>query len=245
VARLAGVTVRTLHHYDRIGLLSPTGRSRTGYRRYSEADLERLQRVLFYRELGFGLDEIREVMTQRDSDVVAHLRRQHALLLERIRQLRRMAAAVEKAMEARAMGIKLTPEEQFEVFGDHRQSDFDPEAMERWGDTDAYRESRRRTSQYTKDDWLRIKSQSQAVLDAAVAAMRAGLPPESTQAMDAAEAHRLQIDETFYPCSYEMHIGLATLYTADPRFTAFYDKVTPGLAHYLAEAIRANAARST
>jgi DNA-binding transcriptional MerR regulator len=245
VARLAGVTVRTLHHYDQIGLLSPTGRSEAGYRRYSEADLERLQQILFYRELGFGLDEIREVTTQRDGDVVAHLRRQHALLLERIKLLRRMAAAVEKALEARSMGIKLTPEEQFEVFGEHRQSDFDPEVMQRWGDTDAYRESRRRTSAYTKDDWLRIQSQAQAVLDAAVAAMRAGAAPESTEAMDAAEAHRLQISETFYPCSYEIHLGLADAYTSDPRFTAFYEKVAPGLAQYLADAIRANAARST
>ena len=153
VARLAGVTVRTLHHYDQIGLLSPTGRSEAGYRRDSEADLERLQQILFYRELGFGLDEIREVTTQRDGDVVAHLRRQHALLLERIKLLRPMAAAVEKALEARSMGIKLTPEEQFEVFGEHRQSDLDAEVMQRWGDTDAYRESRRRTS---APSWVRM-----------------------------------------------------------------------------------------
>jgi len=243
VARLAGVTVRTLHHYDEIGLLSPSDRSEAGYRRYGAADLDRLQQIVFYRGLGFGLDEIREVMTQGAGDAVAHLQRQHVLLLERIERLRHMAAAVEKALEARSMGINLTPEEQFEVFGEHRQEDYQAEVEERWGDTDAYRESRHRASGYTKEDWLRIKAQSQAVVDAAVAAMQAGLAPDSAEAMDAAEAHRLQISEAFYACSYEMHVGLADMYTADPRFTAFYEKVAPGLAGYFAEAIHANAAR--
>src|SRR5512134_2655716 len=104
VARLAGVTVRTLHHYDEIGLLTPGGRSDAGYRRYDEADLERLQRILFYRELGFGLDDIRTVMTDGGADALGHLRRQHAMLLDRIGRLERMAAAVEKALEARTMG---------------------------------------------------------------------------------------------------------------------------------------------
>lgn len=84
VSRLAGVTVRTLHHYDQIGLLSASGRSDAGYRQYEDADLDRLQRILFYRELGFGLDQIRDVMTDGGADAVGHLRRQHALLLDRI-----------------------------------------------------------------------------------------------------------------------------------------------------------------
>ena len=122
VARMAGITVRTLHHYDEIGLLSPGDRSHAGYRRYDDADVERLQRILFFRELGFGLDEIRTVMTDGGADASAHLRRQHAMLLDRIARLKRMAAAVETAMEARTMGINLTPEERLEVFGD-----FDPD----------------------------------------------------------------------------------------------------------------------
>jgi len=114
VARLAGVSVRTLHHYDEIGLLTPSDRSDAGYRRYADGDLDRLQRILFYRELGLGLDDIRTVMTDGRGDASVHLRRQHALLLERIERLKRMATAVEKALEARTMGISLTPEERFE-----------------------------------------------------------------------------------------------------------------------------------
>jgi len=242
-ARLAGVTVRTLHHYDEIGLLNPSGRSSAGYRRYADADLERLQRILFYRELEFGLDEIKSVMTGGAADASAHLRRQHAMLLDRIGRLERMVAAVEKAMEAHSMGINLTPEERFEVFADFDPDQHTAEVEKRWGDTDAYRESARRTRSYTKADWQRIKAEGQAATDKLVAAMQAALPADSPEAMDGAEAHRLQIDRAFYPCSYEMHVGLAEMYLADPRFTATYEQIAPGLAQYVHDAIKANAAR--
>ena len=240
---MAGVTVRTLHHYDEIGLLTPSGRSGAGYRRYGDADLERLQRILFYRELGFGLDQISNVMTDGTADATAHLRRQHALLVDRIGRLQRMAAAVEKAMEAHTLGISLTPEERFEVFGDFNPDDHAAEVEERWGDTEAYRESKRRASRYTKADWERIKAEGQAAIERVVHAMQAGEPAESPGAMGGAEAHRRQIDDAFYPCSYEMHVGLAEMYLADPRFTATYEKIAPGLAQYLHDAIKANAAR--
>jgi MerR family transcriptional regulator, thiopeptide resistance regulator len=244
VARLAGVTVRTLHHYDEIGLLSASDRSEAGYRRYADADLERLQRILFYRELGFGLDQIRKVLTDGDADAIGHLRRQHAMLRDRIGRLERMVAAVEKAMEARTMGINLTAEERLEVFGDFDPDQHAAEVEERWGDTDAYRESAKRTARYTKADWERIKAQGQAAIEQVVAAMSAGKPADSPEAMDGAEAHRRQIDDAFYACSYELHVGLAEMYLADPRFTATYEKIAPGLARYLHDAIKANAARN-
>jgi MerR family transcriptional regulator, thiopeptide resistance regulator len=242
-ARLAGVTVRTLHHYHDIGLLAPSDRSEAGYRRYDEADLERLQRILFYRELGFGLDEIKDVMTDGGADASAHLRRQHGMLRDRIRRLERMVIAVEKALEARTMGINLTPEERLEVFGDHDPDEHAAEVEERWGDTDAYRESTRRARGYTRADWLRIKAEGQAAVEQVVAAMQGGKPATSEEAMEGAELHRLQIDRNFYPCSYQMQVGLAEMYLADPRFTATYEKIATGLAQYLHDAIKANAAR--
>ena len=243
VARLAGISVRTLHHYDEIGLLTPGGRSGAGYRRYADDDLERLQRILFYRELGFSLDDIKTVMTDGSTDASVHLRRQHAMLLERIERLRRMAAAVEKAMEARTMGINLTPEERLEVFGDFDPDQHAAEAEERWGETDAYRESQRRVARYSKADWERIKADGKAAVDQLVAAMQAGKPADSAEAMAGAEAHRRQIDDWFYPCPSAMHVGLAEMYLADPRFTATYEKITPGLAQYVHDAIKANAAQ--
>ena len=243
VARMAGITVRTLHHYDEIGLLRASERSAAGYRRYGDADLDRLQRILFYRELGFGLDEIRQVMTDGGSDTVAHLRRQHALLVERVGRLERMATAVEKAMEAHSMGISLTPEERFEVFGEFNPDDHAAEVEERWGDTDAYRESTRRSRSYTKADWQRIRTESQAIGERYLAAMQAGQAADGVEAMDAAEAARQQITSAFYPCSLEMHVNLAEMYIADPRFTATYERIAPGMAQYVHDAILANAAR--
>jgi MerR family transcriptional regulator, thiopeptide resistance regulator len=245
VARMAGITVRTLHHYDQMGLLRPAGRSDAGYRRYTDADLERLQQILFYRELGFALDEIGSLMAETDGGATPsdHLRRQHALLLDRITRLQRMATAVEKAMEARTMGISLSPEERLEVFGAFDPDEHAGEVQERWGGTDAYRESQRRAASYSKADWTRIRDEMNAVTGRAADAMTAGLPADSTEAMDAAEAHRLQISRDFYACSYEIHRGLAEMYIADPRFTATYEKVAPGLAQYVHDAILANAAR--
>ena len=243
VARMSGVTVRTLHHYHEIGLLHPSGRSGNGYRRYADADLERLQRILFYRELGFGLDDIRKVMTDDDADAIDHLRRQRAMLRDRIGRLERMAAAVEKAMEAHTMGISLTPEERLEVFGDQDPDRYAAEAGERWGKTDAFRESQRRVSSYTKSDWLRLKAEAEAYGERLVAAMRSGAAPDSEAAMDAAEEHRQHISRWFYDCGYEIHVGLGRMYVDDPRFTATYEAIAPGLAAYLNDAIQANAAR--
>jgi DNA-binding transcriptional MerR regulator len=244
VARMAGITVRTLHHYDEVGLLSPGDRSDAGYRRYDDADLERLQRILFYRELGFGLDEIKMVMTDGAADASAHLRRQHQLLLDRIARLKRMAVAVEKAMEAHTMGINLTPEERFEVWGDFNPEDHRTEVEERWGGTDAYRESQRRASRYTKADWLKINAQGGVALEQVIGAMRDGLAADSDRAMDGAEAHRQHISDWFYECTPEIHVGLAEMYVADARFTATYEKMAEGLAQYLHDAIKANAARA-
>ncbi|MFI9611459.1 MerR family transcriptional regulator [Streptomyces sp. NPDC052023] len=243
VAGYAGVTVRTLHHYDEIGLLAPSERSHAGHRRYSDADLDRLQQILFYRELGFPLDEVAALLDDPAADPRAHLRRQHELLTARIEKLQKMAAAVEHAMEARNMGINLTPEEKFEVFGDHDPDQYEDEVRERWGNTDAYRQSRERTASYTKEDWKRVNEEFGAIHLRMAELMAAGTPADSEAAMDTAEEHRLFITRSYYDCSHEMHGCLGEMYVSDPRFTATYDKIRPGLAVYLRDAIKANAAR--
>jgi len=242
VARLAGVTVRTLHHYDEIGLLSPSDRSSTGYRRYDDADLERLQQIMYYRELGFPLEEIAEIINDPAADPASHLRRQHELLSERVAKLQKMINAIEFAMEADKVGINLTPEERFEVFGDFNPDDYAEEVQERWGDTDAYRESARRVSRYTKADWQAIKAQSEDWGRRIVAVMESGAAPDSSEAMELAEEHRQQISQWYYECSYEIQTGLAEMYLADERFMATYEAIKPGLTVFLRDAILANAA---
>jgi MerR family transcriptional regulator, thiopeptide resistance regulator len=244
VADLSGVTVRTLHHYDEIGLLSPGGRSAAGYRLYEDSDIERLQRILFYRELGFALEEIATIVDDPRTDAIGHLRRQRGLLTERIRRLSAMVAAIDYEMEARTMGLKLTPEERLEVFGEFQPEDYAEEAEQRWGETEAYKESNRRVSNYTKEDWQQLKAEEEEVRTRLAAAFEAGLPPDSDEAMAAVEAHRRHISRWFYECGYEMHRGLTEMYVSDERFRSNYDTQTPGLAQYIKEAAHANAERA-
>jgi DNA-binding transcriptional MerR regulator len=243
VAALAGITVRALHHYDRIGLLSPSGRSSAGYRQYAPADLDRLHQVLLYRELGFPLEEVATLLDDPSADPEAHLRRQHRLLRDRLERTSAMVAAVEKEMEARNMGISLTPEERFEVFGEQDPAQYDAEVEERWGETDAYAQSKRKTAAYTKADWVRIKGEGEAVERRFAEALRSGVPADSPEAMDVAEEHRQQISRNFYDCPPAMHAGLGRMYVEDERFTAHYEEIAPGLAQYVSTAVQANAAR--
>lgn len=132
----------------------------------------------------------------------------------------------------------------FEAFGDFDPKEYEKEAEERWGNTDAYKESARRTKRYTKEDWIEVHKETEAVNEALSALLDAGVPADDPRAMDQAEQHRLNIDKRFYPVSYEMHVGLAEMYIADPRFAANYEKVHEGLAQYMHDAILANARRA-
>lgn len=243
VARLAGVTVRTLHHYDRIGLLSPSHRTATGYRVYTASDLDRLHQVLVYRELGFPLEEVATLLDDADADPEAHLRRQHALLRDRLERTGAVLAALEKEMEARSMGISLTPEEKFELFGENYSEEYEREAEERWGDTDAWAQSARRTAAYSTQDWVRIKEETDDLQRRFAAVLRAGSPADSAEAMDVAEDHRQHISRWFYDCPPAMHAGLGRMYVEDERFAANYERVAPGLAPFVSTAVQANAAR--
>ena len=241
VAELAGVTIRTLHHYGQIGLLEPQDRTGAGYRRYSDEDLDRLRHILFYRELGVSLDDIATILNDPGAGTAAHLRRQRELLTNRIVRLQAMVAAVNKELEAHTMGIQLTPEEKFEIFGPNYSEDYETEAEQRWGDTDAWKQSQARTSTFTKQDWIEIKESGDDLNRRLAAAMTAGAAPDSVEAMDLAEEHRQQITKHFYECTLEIHTGLAEMYIADERFTRYYDDQREGLARYVHDAIMANA----
>ena len=139
------------------------------------------------------------------------------------------------------MGIGMDPEELLEAFGDADPGQHAQEAEERWGGTDAFRESRRRASAYRRDDWTRLRAESEAVETEFAACLVSGEPADGSRATSAAEAHRLHIDSWFYPCSHEFHVGLAQMYVADARFTAHFDDRAHGLAGYVHDAILANA----
>ena len=154
-----------------------------------------------------------------------------------------MIDAIETAIVADETGIAMNKEEMSEVFGDFDPAEYEEEVKERWGDTDAYKESARRTKKYTKQDWLAIKAEGGPIVAGLAAALRTGTPPDDPAVMDLADAHRLQIDKWFYPCSPERHAALGEMYMADLRFTAYWDQFEAGLAVYVRDAFAANALR--
>jgi DNA-binding transcriptional MerR regulator len=243
VAELAGVSVRTLHHYDAIGLLAPSARSPAGYRLYDDDDLLRLQQVVIGRELGLSLEDIRRSLDDPGFDRRAALLAQREQLRTRVHRTTAMVDAIDRALalvqETDPMNIDM--KQLFDGFDPEQHED---EARERWGGTDAYAASKRRTRSYSRADWERLHAEQAAVYADAAAALAAGTAADADAAMAIAERHRLSIDRWFYPCSHAMHRGLADMYEADERFAANIDKHGAGLTAYLAAAIRANAAKA-
>ena len=238
VAELAGVSVRTLHHYDELGLLTPSERSGAGYRLYSHQDLERLREILIWRQLGFSLGEIASLLDDPGHDRLTALERQRELVSRELDRLGALAAAVDAAIAAERNG---TPIEESKMFEGFDPSQYEDEARERWGDTEPYRESARRTNEYGDAEWRSIRSESDAIVRELVALMRSGAPADGPDARALAERHREHISRWFYPCSPRMHRGLAEMYIADERFTRTYEREAAGLAQYFHDAIVAEA----
>lgn len=241
VAALTGVSVRTLHHYDHIGLVVPSVRTPAGYRGYTDADIERLHLVLVYRAVDMPLEEIR-VLLDGEADALEHLRRQHQLLLNRSDRLQHMIKAVEELMSGHGNGIQLTAKEQVEIFGSAVFDEHAAESEERWGGTDAWNQSQQRTARMTKQDWIEFKADNDALLEALAQAHRDGVAPATRRANELAAWHRANI-ERFYDCDHEMHVCLAAMYSADERFRRYYDDAAPGLAQFVHDIIVANSDR--
>lgn len=243
VARIAGISVRTLHHYDEIKLLVPQRRSRAGYRLYVDDDLLRLQQILIGRELGLSLEEIRRSLDDPGFDRRKALLSQRKQLMARASQTQTMIQAVDAALAMLDRKKKGGNMDLKKIFGGFDPSKYEDEVKERWGDTDAYKESVKRTKNYTEEDWKRLQAEQSDLYKDAFAALKSGVNPSDPKAMDIAERHRLSIDRWFYPCSHAMHEGLASLYETDSRFKENIDKHGEGMTDFLVAAIRANAKR--
>jgi MerR family transcriptional regulator, thiopeptide resistance regulator len=243
VAEIAGVSVRALHHYDAIGLLVPKVRSDAGYRLYDEDDLLRLQQILIGRELGLPLEEIRRLLDDPELDRRQALVEQRAKLEQRLEHTAAMIRAVDAALSLLGTDEGGETMNMKDLFNGFDHSRYEEEARQRWGHTDAYKESTKRVSRYTPEDWKRHQAEQASIYGDAYAALSAGKAPDSVEAMDVAERHRLAIERWFYPCPHDMHVGLADMYEADSRFAENIDKFGAGLTAFLSAAIRANARR--
>jgi DNA-binding transcriptional MerR regulator len=242
-ARLAKVSVRTLHHYDQLGLLSPSSRTDSGYRLYEAEDLERLHRVMVFRELGFSLGEISQIVTDPDFDQTEALRAQRALLAEKTRRTEAMLAAIDAALAAAEGGNDMSDQERKEMFGElfdgFDPAEYEDEVQERWGDTDAYKQSAARTKRYTKADWQQIKDEGDANTVEFIRLKDSGIAPDAPDAMAAAAEKHAQLEKWFYDAPLEMFSNLSDMWVNDPRFKKNIDKPREGLAEYERDAVKA------
>ncbi|MED5373254.1 MAG: MerR family transcriptional regulator [Myxococcota bacterium] len=237
LARLAGVSVRTLRHYDDIGLLPPSARSEAGYRQYDDESLMRLQAVLFWRSLGFPLEEIGALLDASEDAPLEALQEHRRRLTEQSAALQSRITALDRVIQQRLSGLPSTSEDMLTIFEGFDPSAFEAEAEQRWGDTEPWKQAAARTKRYGPSEWKEIKAQQEALEAELAELLVQGLPPTHPRAIALAEQHRLHTERWFYDCPAEIHRGLAEMYVQDPRFAEHYDERQPGLAAYLRDAI--------
>lgn len=237
-AKLTGVSVRTLHYYDAIGLLKPAEVDReNGYRLYDEQSLERMQAILFYRELDFPLAEIERILSSPAYDRQRALEMQRQLLILKRERLSRLITAIESAQkEENIMDMKAF--DSSEIMAAKEQ--YAKEVRERWGNTDAYRACEQKTSGYQADDWKEVYAGMTDIFAQFAACRAAANAPESEPAQALVGKLKQYITDHFYPCTDEILAGLGQMYTADERLMQNIDQSGEGTAAYVSQAIAAH-----
>lgn len=232
LSSLAGVSPRTLHYYDEIGLLKPTTVEENGYRRYGEQAVFQLQQILFYKELGLSLDKIREIVGRPDFDLLQALERHKSALRNRQEHLVRLIETVDQTISHLKGKTKMNDQKLFEVFSEDQQKEYEKEAAERWPET--YKESARRWKSYTDAEKKRIGEEGEAVYRDLVAAMDQDPGSEIVQKIVARWHPHLRY---FYEPGVELLRGLGHMYVDDLRFAATFAKIHPDLAQFHQQAI--------
>ncbi len=234
-AELTGVSVRTLHYYDEIGLLHPSEIDRaSGYRYYDAASLERMQEIQFYRELDFPLKQILEIITSPNYDKKLALQKQRELLILKKQRLERLISALEDAEKGEhIMAKNVFDNSEFE----QAREKYAQEAKERWGDTDAYAENSKKTSGYSKDKWNEVLTGMEEIFKGFADLLEKGLTADSEQAQKQVAKWQQYITDTQYTCTKEILAGLGKMYVCDERFQKNLDKYGKGTAEFMSRAI--------
>jgi DNA-binding transcriptional MerR regulator len=234
LAKMAGVSVRTLHHYDQIGLLVPSARTGAGYRLYGEPELLRLQQVLFFKELDIPLDEVRRILDDPGFEQEAALRHHRQLLQQRIERLARLIKTIDRTID-RLEGddMTLTDQELYEGFTTEQIERYKREAREMYG-PDVVQESERRARGMSRAEWKAVGDEGEAVTIGLAALV--DREPSDPEVQELIARHHAWI-ENFYSCSAEIYRGLGQGYVEHPEFRAFYEKYRPGLADFLSAAM--------
>ncbi len=234
---MAGVTVRTLHHYDQIGLLKPTRNNTNDYRLYDDEAVIRLQQILFFREMDFELAQIQAIMDAPDYDVLQALRDQKKLLELKRTRTDTLINTVEKTIATLTNqgDAHMSMRSVFAGFSQEAVDEYKEEVKARWGNTSAYKQSQNRTSAWSAEDYKRVAQEYDAIATELATLMNHAVSdPEVQQLISRQHA---QINQ-FYDCSLEMFRALGQMYVDDIRFRSNYNKHRPGLAVYMRDAIQ-------
>lgn len=239
LANLAGISSRTLRYYDEIGILKPARINSSGYRIYGEAEVDRLQQILFYRELGVSLDSIKEIVTAPSFDGSNALREHREKLLEKRDQLDMLIANVDKTIALTEGRIKMSNKEKFEGFKkkmiEDNEKKYGREIREKYG-KDTVEKSNAKLMNMTEEEYARATRLAEEVMATLAEAFKTG-DPASSIAQKAADLHKQWLTLYWSEYSKEAHAGIAQMYVDDERFTAYYDKEQPGTAAFLRDAI--------
>ena len=232
-AKLAGVTVRTLHHYDQIGLLTPARQTENGYRLYDEQDLLLLQQILFYRELGLELKEIKGILGKQGFSPLAALRQHRQALKDRAERLVKLMETVDRTIEHLEGGNDMDNHELFEGFSEEKQKEYAVEAAKLYGEKVVY-DSQARWESYSPQRKKEILQNGSQVITQITEAIEHGAGSPQVQSL--AEQWHRHIGN-FYRCTYEVLDGLADLYINSPDFYNNFKKGHPAMPEFLSEAI--------
>jgi MerR family transcriptional regulator, thiopeptide resistance regulator len=234
LSKLAGVTPRTLHHYDQIGLLKPSRVGENGYRYYGEEAVLRLQQILFYRELGMPLDAIKKIMGRRDFDVLGALYSHKEALQKQVTRLNRLITTVDNTIHHLKGTTIMSEKGLFEGFSEEQQEQYAAEA-EKMYDPETVRESNRKWKSYSSVKKEAILKEGKAIYTDMIAAMPKGAASPEVQAI--AERWRKHMDYFWTPNLDQLQ-AIANGYNDDPRFKANFDKMHPQLAEFMREAVK-------
>ena len=234
-ANLTGVSVRTLHYYDEIGLLRPSHvDEKTGYRYYDEASLERMQQILFYRELDFPLKTILRIVSAPDFDKQKSLRDQKQLLKLKKERLERLIHALEEAERGETINMSIFDNKELEA----KREEYAKEAEARWGQTEAYAESQKKTAAYGKEKWSDLQEGMSDLIRKFGNAMTQGATPTDEEVQGLVQQWKDFISANYYTCTNEILAGLGQMYVADERFKQNMDREQEGTAQFIADAIK-------
>jgi DNA-binding transcriptional MerR regulator len=233
IAGLAGVTTRTLRYYDQIGLLPPAEIGSNGYRYYDKDSLLHLQQILFYRELDVPLNEIQLIMSRPDFNLENALADHRARLSKRWQRLEALITTIDKTIANLQGGRQMAAEDYFEGF-DHRQ--YEDEVKQRWGDTSQYAESQKKWGSYSQEEKEAIKAEGGRITIAMVSE-DPNTSPDDPRVQEAIGEYHAYLNKYFYTCEVGYLRGLADMWAADPRFAINYDRIRPGGAAFVREAV--------